>query len=402
MMQKRWSLLLTLILLHTIVGAQSIRITPITSASALYLNTNSLFNFNRYDMLRVDADLRFVYPSQNHPFYSRSKRQWQINPYIGYATRSEQWHGGVTIARQSVVSHQLCPYVVIRHDIDPAASTNLAAYQMTQIAENSGFLADRMAQNTSVAIGMSMKATSNLKLDISLQHSRECYLFDSQGFLIYDPQTVDQQSFYDIRCRMNISQRLTIALWAGQRRWLTTSGYWRCIAQYEQSINAFGRYKASLFAQIGYSNLTAPYSRLFDISGTAGCPYFFNHTFITLTPNEFQANAYAKMSLTITDSRPLWQNRYSMPQLFARINVLSGWLVTDTGWTDHSVCDNIAVNAPSQGVIEPAIGCNQLLRIGLIDMGIAAAYRITSPTAYYHHPNASENIAIAATATLRI
>jgi hypothetical protein len=172
--------------------------------------------------------------------------------------------------------------------------------------------------------------------------------------------------------------------------------YFNGIAQYNAEPGDFG---LNVFAQVGYASPDAPYSRMFDLSGTAYAIYFFRNTFLTVRPNTFAANYYAHLCLNYTAPMPLWELSWSQPQPFLQINAMWGRLCgQDELGRRH--WDGLYLQAPYMGLFEPATGFDGLLRYGVMDLGFGVAYQICPTSAPYIYDKPSKNITITIVATL--
>ena len=144
-----------------------------------------------------------------------------------------------------------------------------------------------------------------------------------------------------------------------------------------------------LWAQAGYATEKAPTTRHFDVSGTGGTPYYFEHTFLTVPPDRFLSDLFAHLCVKYTAPMPLWKSLYSNPRPFLQANVLCANLGVHGSWL-HKVADR------SSPLLEPATGFDGILRWGILDMGFAVAYRIIP----FDTINPTDNIAFAIVARL--
>ncbi len=56
--------------------------------------------------------------------------------------------------------------------------------------------------------------------------------------------------------------------------------------------------------------------------------------------------------------------------------------------------------APTEGIAEPLIGIERLLRWGVLDLGMAAAFQMTPDNSYYHTPDTRDRWALVVVATV--
>ena len=57
------------------------------------------------------------------------------------------------------------------------------------------------------------------------------------------------------------------------------------------------------------------------------------------------------------------------------------------------VCDGLPLQAPNQGLLEPATGFDRLIHWGLLDVGFGVAYQICPVSAPYLNEDMGDNIA---------
>ena len=185
--------------------------------------------------------------------------------------------------------------------------------------------------------------------------------------------------------------------------------YLRALAQYDRTFQPTEWSDLRLFAQGGWCDGTdhhVPYSRMFDLGGSWGSPFYFGSSLLTARPNEFTANLFALFSLRVSTTQPLWKRWDevwkvgSNPRPFAGIGAAWGLLWRQNG--DGRCRQGIDMQAPNRGLGEAVAGINGLMRWGLVDLGVALAYRITPPSAYYHFSQKKDNTTLLITAAIAI
>ena len=62
----------------------------------------------------------------------------------------------------------------------------------------------------------------------------------------------------------------------------------------------------------------------------------------------------------------------------------------------------LLLHAPVDGLIEPCLGIDGIVRWGLLDLGVAAAYQMTFKNSYYHIDNFYDKFAVMVIAKLVI
>ena len=401
-MFRKTLFVLTIILLPFSAYAQYVRLNSATDNAALYLSTDRIFNYNRYDGAHFEASFYFAYPNDNSEKGRTARYQWQVSAFGGYGQRSHAATYGGSVALQSKMRRKWRPEVSYRHEMRQAGAISLEDYHVFDIAHNAVYMTDRYALTDMVSARLTGYPTSDIYLSASLTHSMERNLYAADGSLIYDSiERLPMLRYSEAHLRATYRNSLSVDITGGTCHNTDREPYIRAIAQYSKKHAIHPLTTLNVFAQAGYTT-RAPYSRLFNLSGTWGCPIFFENTMMTIAPNEFHAHLYTRATLHLATSQPLWDAAYSSPTPFLQIGALAGWLTDGKDMTDHAMIDGVAVDAPTEGMLEPAIGIKSLLKWGLIEIGAAAAYRLTPPTAYYHRPKAEDNIAIMATAQLTL
>ncbi|MBQ9546812.1 MAG: hypothetical protein IJU90_05960 [Bacteroidales bacterium] len=399
-MVRKILFVLTITLLSFSANAQYVRLNKATDNASLYLSTDRIFNYNRYDGAHFEASFYIAYPNDNSEKGRTALHQWQVSAFAGYGQRSHAATYGGSVALQSKQRRKWRPELSYRHDMLQAGATSLEEYHVFDIAHNAMYMTDRYALTDIVSVSLTGYPTSDIYLAARVSHSLERNLYAADGALLYDSiESLPLCRYSEAHLRATYRNSLSVDITGGTCHNTNSEPYLRAIAQYNKKHVIHPLATMNVFAQAGYTT-TVPYSRLFNLSGTWGCPIFFENTMMTTSPNEFHAHLYARATLHLATSQPLWDATYSSPTPFLQIGAMAGWLADGKNMTDHAIIDGIAVDAPTEGILEPAIGIKSLLKWGLIEIGAAAAYRLTPPTAYYHRPKAEDNIAVMATAQL--
>ena len=172
--------------------------------------------------------------------------------------------------------------------------------------------------------------------------------------------------------------------------------YWHALAQYNADLGKTGLH---LYAQTGFVSQEAPYSRMFDLSGTAYSLYFFKNSLLTVRPNTFTTNLFAHVCLNYTAPLPLWELSWSAPHPFIQVNALWGHLLGQDE-NGQRLWDGLPLQAPNKGLLEPATGFDRLVHWGLLDVGFGVAYQICPFSAAYLNKDPGDNIAITVVADL--
>lgn len=393
---------LTIILLPLSANAQYVRLNSATDNAALYFSADRVFSYNRYDGAHFEVALYFAYPNDNSERGRTSLHQWQLSAFGGYGQRSQTASYGGSIALQSKGKHRWRPILAYSHELRQTGATTLGDYHVLDIAQNAVYMTDRYAQTDIISFGLTGNATTNTYLAINLTHSMEQNLFAPDGSLLYgDKVNTPLLRYSEAHLRLTHHNRLSIDITGGTCHNDNHHPYLRTIVQYNRQDNIGSMLTLKSFAQAGHTT-SSIYNRLFNLSGTWGCPIFFENTMMTISPNEFHAHLYARATLCLSPQKPLWNTPYSSPIPFIQISGMAGWLVDNHQLATHCVVDGFPLDAPGRGLLEPAIGIKRIIKWGLMEMGVAAAYRLTPQTAHYYRTDTTDNIAIMATAELTL
>ncbi len=399
-MAKRLSIMLMLCCALT-AGAQSLRLTDYKAPTALYADFNDLYNYNRYEHSRWGIGATWVLPSETAEQPREFLGQWVLHGYGAYGVFDKGWKYGGTARLKLRNARDLTFHLGAMHDLERAADRRLESYRLTATEENTGYLASHFAMVDAVETGAQWKPAVRWKTATALRYSRETALFDTTG-VIYpnlDPDaTTESHTFGDLKIRLDIDltanrskaleSHLTLQLTGGMVD--MEQPYLRALAQY-----ALGKHDEGfhLWAQAGYVTREAPYSRLFDLSGTGGTPYYFAHTFLTVPPDRLTTDLFAHLCLRYTATLPIWDLSFSKPKPFLQLNtmVLADGKLRVAG-------ERHGNGAPV--LVEPATGFDGLIRWGILDIGFATAYLLTPHNAAYQPEDPRECIAITLVAKL--
>lgn len=375
-----------------VASAQQIRLTKYRAPLALYLDPSCIYNYNRYEGSRLDLSLVAVYPNEaseaardaNHFFWAG------IYGAYGFVDKDFKFGGTLGYYRKYTPDRPMSWDISLwgAHDIEPAASRNLGTYNIITIADNSSYLSSRYVGVNGCSL-LFNKRFSKLKLATSLRLSWEDYRFDND-YLIYPFSNSYLKSnvkrFEEAKVRLDWTHKLnglTFQIRGGlvhDEILQNQNAYFSSLLQYDADLGKTGLH---LFGQAGYASSHAPYSRMFDLSGTAYSYYFFRHSFLTIPPNTFAANAFSHICLNYTTPNPLWKSSWSNPHPFVQFNAMIGWLhnADDNG---SATIDGLTLRAPYKGLFEPAAGFDGLIRWGLLDVGFGVAYKMCPASASYY------------------
>ncbi len=409
-MSKRLSILL-LLLSALSVAAQSVRLTPYRNPSALYLDFDRLYNYNRYERSRIELCATWVTPSETAGRQDMFLGQWTLKGYAAYSFGDKALkYGGqarLLLPGRYKVQLGLGAY----NDLERAALRSMEGYKMLSPDYNTGFLASRYIGVKGGKMDVSFRMAYGWSLTAGALLHWEDYRFDGQGTMVYPRQRPDAAQpvlrHEALTACAKWDGGVTLSLAAGRMVPTASDGparnYLRALAQYSAEPGDWGLH---VFAQTGFSTEGTPYSRMFDVSGTARSVYFFRNTFLTVRPYTFTANMFAHLCLNYTAPLPLWENSWSQPQPFLQLNAMWGRLhgqdgngqavLEDPGLAEG---DLLYLQAPHMGLAEVATGFDGLLRWGLFDLGFGVAYQLCPLKAPYFNENPTENFALALVAT---
>lgn len=441
MRRRLLSLVATSVLCFTTAGtlvAQSfsVRYTHLASTLDLSSDLNYLYNYNRYEGSRWGYELNATWPV-GHPGDSAAllRPRWHTALYAAYGYRDHRLKGGLTLQRQRPAQILSRYGLYASHDLSAVGSHRLATYSILDISNNATYLSNRYTLTDRVGAGVTLGSGDRYRQRIAMHWSRERYLFVPHSESPDAPTADIDMLLGDMPDRQPVpivyKELNATALW--HQRWTcdlltgissrrnpfggntTHSLYLRLLLQYAHEHTMRHGGLLGTHVQLGLSSANAEYSRLFDLGGTYQHYYYFQHALLTVPPHYFTANHFAQLLLCYTPSRPLWSLRFSCPRPFIQLNGLIGFLSTP----DQSLCsskdvtialannttqrlDNylLSLQAPSQGILEPALGINGLFRLGNLDLGMAVAYQWTPSSAPYHRLVAADRFAIMATLTL--
>lgn len=400
MLTKR-HIIIPLMLLATLTMGQMIRITPYKAPTALFFDADRLLNYNRYEGARFEASLSWVIPNVTAENPKTVLGQWTMQAYGAYGTRDHEFKfgGGVQLR----LPGRADPRIRIQgyKDVFQVASRRLESYKMTSPHYNTNFVSSRYAGVRGAGLELMLSPSRMWDMSFTLRQTWEDYRFNNDGLLYplrYPEQRTEMRTFSEAAAKVVWGKGVSLQMKGGICT--TASGeqhkYFNGIAQYNAEPGDFG---LNVFAQVGYASPDAPYSRMFDLSGTAYAIYYFRNTFLTVRPNTFAANYYAHLCLNYTAPMPLWELSWSQPQPFLQINAMWGRLCgQDELGRRH--WDGLYLQAPYMGLFEPATGFDGLLRYGVMDLGFGVAYQICPTSAPYIYDKPSKNITITIVATL--
>lgn len=361
-------LLLFVLIIHDFSYCQYVHIPVMKHPNALYIDVNRLFNYSIYEGTRWGLGLYYTRDIDNE-----NKSQIGIDGYVGYgvADRRGKFGGGLTYHTRN--KFKTTYNIRYSNDIERIASRNMNTYSIVNIQQNYDYYSSRYQSFQRVSLQSTTSPKPQHFLDFALSYSHEFPLFNHDN-LIYPTgsQTSDNiQKHSELMLQYRYSNRVQVRLVLGQTHnsHIDNYKYYRLIGQYSRKWHYENKNNLNLFGQTGISGGRVPLSRMFDLSGTWGSNFYFTEAFLTIPPNTYLANAYALMGARYIFGKPLFRLPFSSPQFFGQINGI--WGVVNK---NSNILEEWNLQAPSKGLLEPAVGINNIISFNNINAGIAVAY----------------------------
>ena len=391
------------------VCAQQIRVTHIYNRVDLGIDASKIYNYNMYEQSRWGMGLYANVPVFVNQRYSLAYQNSVYGElYGGYGTGDHAWkYGGKLQMRlpRSVTDRFEIAY---SKDIEKAGQHTFDEYNLFNTSYNSTYFSTTYSDVQRITAGLRLVPNSRLTISAEARHSEEMLLFNANG-LLYPRIHEEDKGFRTTYNELYISLAAYKTLQAGLLLGTAGNQYSdkisvaRLLFQYRNNLTTKLKNIVSIYAQAG-STFTenTPFSRRFDLSGTAFSNYFFNNTFATVRPNSFFADAFIQTCIAYHIGKPLWKNQMSAPRPFVQLNAMWGCLRQSDNGVSHidlrsgqntslpasgNDPEIISVSSPNYGVLEPAVGINGLLHWNMIDVGVAAACQWTPGKAPYHRNN---------------
>ena len=387
--------ILALLLIPLCAQAQYVKVYGDASRTAFYLDLDHIWSYNLYEASRWGMGARLAM----HPTLM-GRRATYVDGYVGYGLRDMQWKGGIgttlPVTKYGTVTAS------VRRDYVKAASRSLSGYNITNISSLSSFMTRRLCDRHEVAVGYTY--TDGNTYSVEGRYYMGHRLFEG-GRLLYtaDGDKLPREDGAVVRTTAADKKGFSAEMILGAT-WPEVKPVARVLAQYEK---AYKRkvFTTNVFAQGGISSPKTPYTYMFDLGGTYGAPICFNRTLQTALPNEFTANIFIFAAAKAATTKALWDfdgphvQLGSHPVPFAQLTMAWGEL-----WGQNAdgqmFYEGLPFQAPYLGIAEPAAGIEGLIRWGVTDWGIAAAYRLTPPQAPYTRLDAMSNLTLLLTAKL--
>lgn len=394
MIAKKTHILL-LLLLPLCSQAQYVRLVGNPSATAFYIDLDHVWTYNLYEASRWGLGFRLAM----HPNLFE-RRAAYIDAYVGYGLRDRQWKGGLG-TRLPISSHGTLT-ASAKRDYAKAASRSLSTYNITNISSLSAFMTRRLCDRLEASVGYTHSDGRTLTAEASIYMGHR--LFDGARLLYsIDGDPLPREDGAVLRLAAADGKGFSAEALFGAT-WPEAKPVARVLAQYDKT-HKRKVFTTSIFAQGGLSAPTTSYTYMFDLGGTFGAPIRFDHTLQTALPNEFTASLFVFAAARVSTTKPLWDLDVPNIQIgthpvpFVQLTLAWGemWGQDADGQLFY---ESLPLQAPHLGIAEPAAGIEGLLRWGVTDWGIAAAYRLTPPQAPYTKLEPLSNLILLLTAKL--
>ncbi len=430
-MRKKLSYnILTLLLLCSLTaGSQNIRFTHLWNHTDISFDLNQLYNYNNYEHNRWGAGFNLTTPLHYDTRYGTNfQNLFYASVNVGYGTGDQAWKYGADLQLRfpRYIFRQFS--VSFHHDLEKIGGHSFKAYNILNTTENSTYFSSRYSAIDRLAAGIQLDLPGKSFLSAEYRHSGERLLFNAVNLLYpakYEEDAQPKNYFDEAHLSLTYGDDWLFDLLLGKVHIKgagplggneSYNSFWRLVAQYSHTFSFKDKGGSfSLFAQAGTTGSSdVPISRRFDISGTGGTFYYFRNTLLTVRPNTFMADGFFQGSLSYCFGFNLWNLKRSKPRPFLQLNALWGMLygkdekiydlqsgqLIGMNPTYAGLPSAIRLDAPTEGLLEPVVGFENLIRWGVLDIGVAAAYQLTPKNAFYHLDNFLDKFAVMCIAKL--
>lgn len=358
------------------------------------IDINKLYSYNGYEHSRWGLGL-----------------DWNITKWLttsgffGYGVKDKEWKYGGEVDFFFDRYQNRALKLFYRQDLAPAAPTQDHTYALLDFSGNIEYALRHFSKVRSAGAQLTLPLWRHVKGSLSATYSRETPMYDSSGIfyakdiddplattdfaeigltLHYEKNNKIRLPKYELSLGPELSHPMfNICYTRGIALFDASTTYNRIVAEYQQIIQVQHYGTLSLFGQVGYVDSDVPFSRLFATVGTDNMWYYFRNSFLTLRPHQFVSDRYANLCMSFSFTQPLWRLKHSRPTLFLQINSIIG---SAKNAVSH---DNIPIQAPEKGILEPCIAINNLLNYSTISLGVGYAYRISAYNSIYEKDNMS-------------
>ena len=366
--------------------------------SSLQFDVDRLWSYNLYEHSRWGGGLKYDIALKGKTFDILS-----LDGYVAYGCEDRRFKWGAKADFQGYAPGKSHSYIEFFHDLTNDGSRSLNKYSIRDFTASGSFMTRLFSDTYRLTIGNCTRAKHNHVFGVELRLSHERYMWG--GINLAEWNDFLSQNYLEGHLYFSNTSGWKGDLAAGYTTGIEADSmlFVRVLTQFDH-LYSFSVFNIHLFLQGGLTSLAVPYSRMFDLGGTFGAPLYFRNSLLTARPNEFTANTFAFLSLRFGPSNPLcrlWSPLLQMgtyPVPFVALHAAWGhlWGQRDDG----RLWDSLELQAPHLGIGEAIAGVDGLFRWGLVDWGVAVAYRLTPPQAPYHFTQTQDNLALLVTAAL--
>ena len=392
---------LTLIALPMSAMAQMIPLLPSGSKNELWLDPDRIYDYNQYEKSRWGLGLQYDinFDTASKPTF----KTLSLSAYGAYGYADQHFKWGVFADLQGASRRQSHTYIEFFHDLTADASRTLFTPNLSILRSPASFMSRLFSDTYRFTLGFSNRPTKNLFESIELRLSRERLLHDDYGEIFYptysELKDLAAYNFAELNLTLfhvlGLSGRVTLGAYNTDND-KDGEFFVRTQLEYDRTISYYFL-KFQIFGQGGWvGGSRVPYSRMYDLGGSWGCPLGLNHTLLTARPNEFTASLFAMVNMKLTTRNPLFEYYNN---IIALGTSPSPFLLCNGAW--GTSFDDFYL-APEKGFGEVGAGIDGLLVWGMVDWGIGVVYRLTPASADYHFTDPKNNFALFFTATLEL
>ncbi len=380
-------------------------------SDSILLNAGRIWSYNLYEHSRWGAGLRYVHtlPEGTHRFVA--------DGWASYGLHDKHGKWGLTLDAVHLGKHDQHLYISAVYDLFAVGNRHLTRPSLTELSSYAAIMNRRLYHAERVALGWRMHLEDSRWLGAELRYSAEQSLFDSTGLLYpahyHQPHKKTLYGYTELDMGYWNPEFVTLLLTLGcteESGTRTPLWYMRALAQFDRTFHLAKWLDLRLFAQGGWCDgldHRMPYSRMFDMGGSWGAPFFLGGSLFSARPNEFSANIFGLLSLQIRAAKPLWNywdeiwQVGSNPRPFAGAGAAWGYLWQQDA-DGHRKVNGLDLQAPCRGIGEAVAGIDGIIRWSAVDIGIAVAYRLTPKESIYQLPQKKDNLMLLISASVVI